>query len=345
MRKRCTQRFVIIMYNSAFSIKLNSNMLFSASLAVIGGLCALVWSADRFVDGAASIAESFGVSKLMVGLTIVALGTSAPEMIVSGFAAWVGSPALAMGNVIGSNIANIGLVLGITAIVVAIPVHPLSYKEDLPVYLVVLALVTFLMLDNKLEVVDGIVLVAAVCVVMFLLVKFRANVNDPAIIEEYEADGHEMPISRALMWFVIGLVVLLVSSRLLVWGAVEYARWFGVSEAIIGLTIVAVGTSLPELAASLGSALKNHHDLAIGNILGSNVLNLIAVLPFPAIIAPGLLEPEVLQRDFPVMVGMSVLLAVFIYMPWQKALIGRAKGIVLLAIYISYISWLAYTAS
>lgn len=321
-------------------------------VAIVIGLVALVWSSDKFVDGAVAIAERLGVSKLMVGLTIVALGTSAPEMLVSAFAAASGAPTLAIGNALGSNITNIGLVLGVTAMFVSLPINSLSMKQDIPVYLAVVLVTAFVLYDHYLGSVDGFILVAAFLVIFSLLIGFRAKIKDPKIVETIEKTvvGHEgievqtpeteHSIANALLWFGVGLAVLLLSSKLLVWGAVEVATLMGVSEVVIGLTIVAIGTSLPELAATLGSALKKHHDLAIGNIVGSNILNLVAVLPIPALMAPGAIEAEIFQRDFFMMFMLSLIMVLFIYMPFKKGLLTRAKGFVLLSSYLAYLGYL-----
>ncbi len=315
-------------------------MLLYPSLAILFGLILLVWSSDKFVEGAASIAQNYGVSKLMIGLTIVALGTSAPEMLVSAFASITGSPHLALGNAIGSNIANIGLVLGFTAMIVAIPVHNICLKQDLPVYLIIVSITYLMMLDNELGFIDGCILFIALVSIIILLIKVRSKIDDLVVLSEYEDEVHEMESSKAYFWFITGLLILIASSRVLVWGSVEYARYFEISEVIIGLTIVAIGTSLPELAATLTSALKNHHDMAIGNIIGSNILNIVAVLTIPALLSPGPLEANTLTRDMPVMTGLTVLMALYIYMPWKKALFNRIKGTTLLIVYIAYLTWL-----
>ncbi len=317
--------------------------MFLACSAIIVGLVVLVWSADRFVEGAAQIAENFGVTKLMVGLTVVAFGTSAPEILVSSIASFQGAPELAVGNALGSNIANIGLVLGITALVVSVPVHPLSAKQDLPIYLVVCALVAWVLVDRELNMTDTILLFSALVIIVFLVVRYRSKVKDPVLLAELIEEGeHAQQAEQAKAFdawrdFFVGLVFLLLSSRLLVWGAVEVAEGFGVDELLIGLTIVAIGTSLPELAASLSSALKNHHDLAIGNILGSNILNLLAVLPLPGLISASIVQDEIFTRDFFAMAVLSVMMALFVFIPWGKAKVGRLKGLVLLMTYVVYV--------
>lgn len=314
-------------------------------LAIAVGLVLLVWSSDKFVDGAAAIAENLGISKLMVGLTIVAFGTSAPEILVSAIASFDGSPGLAVGNALGSNIANIGLVLGITAVIVNVPVHKLSARQDLPVYLIVCVLTAWVLHDNFLGPMDTLILFTALAAITFLVIFVRSKVADPLLVKELteEAEYHQKDNLRASIEFVVGLLVLLLSSRLLVWGAVSVAEDMGIDEVVIGLTIVAIGTSLPELAATLTSALKNHHDLAIGNILGSNILNLLVVLPLPGIIDAGVLDLDVFHRDYAVMAAMSLLMAAFVFVPWKNPNINRLKGVVLVSAYASYLFVLVRT--
>lgn len=308
-------------------------------LAIAVGLVLLVWSSDKFVDGAAAVAENFGISKLMVGLTIVSFGTSAPEILVSAIASFDGAPGLAVGNALGSNIANIGLVLGITAVIVNVPVHKLSARQDLPVYLIVCVLTAWVLHDNFLGPMDTLILFTTLFAISFLVIFVRSKVTDPLLIKELteEAEYHQKGNLRASIEFVVGLLVLLLSSRILVWSAVSVAEGLGIDEVVIGLTIVAIGTSLPELAATLASALKKHHDLAIGNILGSNILNLLVVLPLPGIINAGVLDMDVFRRDFAVMAFMSLLMAAFVFIPRKNPNINRLKGVVLVSAYASYL--------
>jgi cation:H+ antiporter len=310
-----------------------------AVLAILFGLIVLVWSSDKFVDGAAAIAENFGISKLMVGLTVVAFGTSAPEILVSAISSFGGFPELAVGNALGSNIANIGLVLGITALFVNIPVHRLSATQDLPVYLIVTLITGWVLHDSILNGVDGLLLLSSLAVVVFLIIRYRSKVKDPVILGELVEEAEEFQASnaKALVSFFVGLVLLLLSSRLLVWGAVEIANKLGVDDLIIGLTIVAIGTSLPELAATLTSALKKHHDLAIGNVMGSNILNLLAVLPLPGLISSSEISETIFQRDYMVMVALSLMMTAFIFLPRKSAQITRIKGLALVAAYGFYL--------
>jgi len=301
--------------------------------AIITGLVVLVLSADRFINGAVSTARNLGMSPMLIGLTIVAFGTSAPEMIVSGTAALSDASNLAVGNAIGSNIANIGLVLGITALVSPIPLKAIVLKREFPILVITSLIVAILFLDYHLGYLDGVVMLLLLAASMYFLTK--NNLDAPEILEEID----EIPAERtpkAVIELVVSLALLLGSSKLLVWGASGVASDLGVSELIIGLTIVAIGTSLPELAASVASALKGHHDIALGNIVGSNLFNLLAVLPIPALLNPVNLESIVLLRDYSTMLGLTIALAAFGYIMQKKGRLGRRVGISLLAAYFGY---------
>lgn len=310
----------------------------SSFIAIVAGFVLLVWTADRFVNGSAAIARNLGVAPLIIGLTIVAFGTSAPEIFVSAVASWDGAPGMAVGNALGSNIANVGLILGITAMVVPLSVRSETLRREFPVLFAVMLLCLMLLLDNSLDFIDGVILFSALGLMIYWVVNLglRSRRTDP-IASEYEAELPEtMPMSKAVFWFLIGLVGLVVSSRILVWGAVNIAQALGVSDLVIGLTIVAVGTSLPELAASVMSALKNEHDIAIGNVLGSNMYNLLAVMGMPALISPAPLPEQVLLRDFPVMIAMTVALFAMAYGFRGPGRLNRFEGFALIAAFFSY---------
>ena len=316
-----------------------------AIAAIIVGLVLLVWSADKFVDGSVGLAENLGMSKVMIGLTIVSLGTSAPEIFVSVTAALSEASELALGNAVGSNIANIGLVLGVTALVAALPVKKGLLKQDLPALLAVTAICCFLVMDLLLDLADGLVLVVLLIILMALM--FRYKKEHPEEVIEGENLDEVIPDysqKESVIAFVIGLVVLVISSRLLVWGAVDIATALGVSEVVVGLTIVAIGTSLPEMAASVTSALRNHHDIALGNVIGSNILNLLAVLSAAALIHPIELTREVFIYDYGAMVFFTVALSLFVLIPKKVKQISKVEGIILLAGYIGYM-YLLYLRS
>jgi len=313
-------------------------------LAIIGGIALLAWSADRFVVGAATFAHNLGMSTLMVGLTIVSIGTSAPEILVSSIAAFMGASGLAVGNALGSNIANIALVLGVTALLVPIPVNSQLPKKELPILLIATFATLIILFDLELSRFDGILLLAGLVIALGVIIHLNIPRNSVAEVEEEletEIDN-EMSTGKAIGMLLFGLVLLIASSRVLVWGATELALSFGISHLVIGLTIVAIGTSLPELAASVASALKGHHDMVVGNIIGSNLFNLLAVMSMPAIIQPFAFGQEVLERDYLAMGSLTLLLAVFCLLKKRggTAAIGRGKGLLLSSLYIGYLYWL-----
>lgn len=314
-----------------------------SSVAILAGFLLLIWSADRFVIGASGIALNFGVSPLIIGLTIVGFGTSAPEMIVSGVAAYEGTPNLAVGNALGSNITNIALVLGVTALVMPLTVHSKILKREYPIMFTIMLLAWALLWDGELSHMDGLLLIIGMFALMTLIThiglkeKRDANNNKDPLEEEFADEiPKDMSTAVAFLWLFIGLIVLLISSRLLVWGAVNIAHEYQVSELVIGLTIVAIGTSLPELAASIASALKNEPEIAIGNIIGSNMFNLLGVLGIPGLMTGAILEPSVLNRDYPVMIALSILLFIFAYGFKRDGRLNRFEGGILLACYIGY---------
>ncbi len=316
-------------------------------IAIITGFAVLIWGADRFIDGAASIATNLGIPPLIVGLTIVGFGTSAPEMLVSALAAFDGAPAMGIGNAIGSNIANIGLVLGVTTLITPLTINSMSLKREFPMLALVMAIALYLVWDLKLGNLDGIILFSGFILALFSMayIAVKTSNKDPMAREfESELTQHKMSTKKAVLSFIIGLAALLVGSKALVWGATGIAQLLGVSDLIIGLTIVAIGTSLPELAASVISALKNEHDIAVGNVLGSNMFNLLAVLAMPGLIAPSDLDPMILLRDFPVMIALTVVLFLFAYFGKNRR-IGRFAGSLMLISYIGYNALLTVQSS
>ncbi len=308
--------------------------------AVIGGFALLVWGADRFVHGAAATARNLGVSPLIIGLTIVGFGTSAPEILVSAMAAWQGNPGLAVGNAIGSNITNISLILGATALVVPLTVSSATLRRELPILLALMLATLVLVLDGHLGRTDGLILLAGLVWMLVWMTRLglasRREDGDPMIEEFAEEVPAGIPMWQALTWTGVGLAVLLASSRLLVWGAVDIAEALGVSDLVIGLTIVALGTSLPELAASVVSALKGEPDIAVGNVIGSNMFNLLAVLGMPGLLYPAPVEPAVLFRDYPVMIGVTVAMFLMAYGIRRPGHISRWEGGLLLGAYVAY---------
>lgn len=317
-----------------------------AILAVLFGLMLLVWSADRFVEGAAFTARYYGMPPLLVGMVVVGFGTSAPEMAVSALAAMQGNPGIALGNAYGSNITNIALILGLTALISPILVHSQVLRKELPILLAITALAAWQLWDGAITRMDATILLLVFALVMGWSIWQGMTKGDDALgIEtEQELSSHSMTLRQALIWLVVGLLLLILSSRLLVWGAVEIAQAFGVSDLIIGLTVVAIGTSLPELASSIIAARKGENDIALGNIIGSNLFNTLAVVGIAGMISPMVVEPEVLTRDIAVMAGLSVLLFIFAYGFRGQGRINRWEGAALLICYVSYTTYLITSA-
>ena len=313
-------------------------------MAIIIGFGLLVWGAERFVHGAAAIANNFGVSPLIIGLTVVGIGTSAPEILISVIAAYQGNPALAVGNALGSNITNIALVLGITAIVMPMTVKSKTLRREYPIMFAIMLLSLLLVWDQHLGQIDGLILISGLFVMLFWMIRQGRKEKADPMEAEFEQEIPEIPTQKAILWFVIGLILLIVSSRGLVWGSVNIAQAAGISDLVIGLTIVAIGTSLPELAASITSVLKKEHDIAIGNIIGSNMFNLLVVFGIPGLITPHILDPAILQRDFPFMIGLSVALFLMAYGFKGEGRINRFEGALLLCGYTAYMVVLYYTA-
>jgi cation:H+ antiporter len=307
-------------------------------LEIIGGLLLLVWGANRFVYGAAAFARNLGVAPILIGLTIVAIATSAPEILVSVVASFRDEPDLAIGNAIGSNIVNIGLVLGTVALIRPIQLSSQTLRREMPALLAVTLLGVSLFLDSYLSRLDGLILVASLVFVMFWLIRLglRSSVDD-TISVEYEAEiPRHVSMQRAVIWFIVGFIALLAGAELMVNGAIDIARFFGMSEVVIGIVLVAFATSIPELAVSLVSALKGEYGLAIGNIVGSNFFNILAVVGAAALIAPAALPPSVLSLHLFVMVAFTLVLFTMTYEYEGTGTISRVEGGALLIAYITY---------
>jgi cation:H+ antiporter len=305
---------------------------------LIGGFILLVWGADRLVAGASALARNLGVSPLIIGLTIVAFGTSAPELIVSAVAAYRGNPGLAVGNAIGSNIANIGLILGVTAAIYPLRVESETLKREYPVLMLIMIGSFIMAADLVYDRTEGWLLLFGLLALVIWMVRFgmRRGTEDP-LAREFAAEiPRDMPTGYAILWLAVGLIVLPLSSSFLVDGAVYVARSLHVSEAVIGLTIIALGTSLPELAAALTSALRQEDDLAIGNVIGSNMFNILGVLGIAAAVHPVEVELLMLQRDFPVMFMFTVMLFFMAYGINGPGRISRRSGLLLLSLFLTY---------
>lgn len=307
-------------------------------IAVALGLVLLVWSADSFVDGATIIARKLGVSTLIIGITIIGFGTSAPEILISLFSVFDGTPDLAIGNALGSNIANIGLILGATALFIPLSFSSKLINREFPILLLATALMVWVLWDTRLNFTDGILLLGFLTLSLGYLVRSsRADKNDPVSLELDQEIPRGVSTSKALIRTSIGIVVLVASSKLLVWGAVNIATYFGISELIIGLTIVALGTSLPELAAAVAGARRGEPELVLGNVIGSNMFNSLAVIGLPAVLTDFTVSPIAISRDLPVMVGLTVFMYLLSRFPRASfCSITRLKGLALLSIFMLY---------
>jgi len=316
--------------------------MFLFSFAIFFGLVLLIWSAHKFVEGAAATAHHLGMPPLLIGIIVVGFGTSAPEMVVSAIAALEGNPSLALGNAIGSNSVNIALILGVTALVSPIVVASTVIKKEAPLLLLIVVLIGYMLSDNTLGLTEGITLLAGFFTLVGWSIAAGLKHKKDALAKEINAELSEHPMSlpKGILWVCVGLVMLIVSSRLLVWGAVGVAQGLGVSDLMIGLTILAVGTSLPELASSIVAARKGEHDIAIGNIIGSNMFNILAVIGLATVLKPmeGI-EALIFTRDWSVMAALSVLLFVMAFSRNKpNGRISRWKGAVLLMCYVAYTS-------
>jgi cation:H+ antiporter len=317
------------------------------SLAILAGFVILVWSADKFVDGAASTAKHLGMPSLLIGILIVGFGTSAPEMVVSAIAALEGNPSLALGNALGSNIVNVALILGVTAIVSPIIVNSKIVKKEIPLLIFIVLITGYLLLDNSLTFMEGVTLLSGFFLLIawsiFAAIRGKGDILESSI--EDELIEHEMSLKAGIIWLIIGIVLLIGSSKILVWGAVGIAHEFGVSDLIIGLTIVALGTSLPELAASVVAVRKGEYDIAIGNVVGSNMFNLLAVIGIATVISPmNNISVEVLNRDWLVMFALTIALLIMAYgFKKRQGRINRLEGSILLLCYVAYNTYLGMT--
>ncbi|WP_319561230.1 calcium/sodium antiporter [Marispirochaeta sp.] len=311
----------------------------TAIIAVLSGGVLLFWSADRFVDGAAATARHLGMAPLLIGMIIVGFGTSAPEMLVSAMASWQNTSGIALGNVFGSNIANLGLILGLTSLISPITVNSRVLRRELPLLTLVTGLVIFLFTDLVIGRGNALVLLAFFFLILIWTARQGKRTEEDPLKTELsrEMDKRERPFKQALFWLLAGFIFLILSSRILVWGAVKIALALGISDLIIGLTIVAIGTSLPELASSLAAVMKNEHDIALGNIIGSNLFNTLAVTGIAGLIRPLHGGPELLFRDMLLMGILTVSIFLLGYGNRRPGRINRVEGGILLCVYIAYL--------
>jgi len=320
-------------------------------VGIVVGFALLTWSANKFVEGASATAKHLGMPTLLIGIIIVGFGTSAPEMVVSAMAAMEGNPSIALGNALGSNIVNIGLILALTAVISPISVQSRIVRKEFPLLIAIVLLFGGMLANLHLSLAEGIVLLLGFFSLIAWSIYTAKHTRDKALREEIveELSSTHMPFKRAIFWLLFGLVLLVLSSRIIVWGSVGVATLLGVSDLIIGLTIIALGTSLPELAASIIAARKNEHDLALGNIIGSNMFNILAVVGIALCIDPvSNVDPEILYRDWSVMGVMTLLLLVMVYAPkGEEGILSRTNGALLMVIYTVYtiyLGWIALSA-
>lgn len=306
-------------------------------------LSALVWSADKFVLGASSLARNLGVSPMIIGLTIVAMGSSAPEMMVAATASLNGNPDTAIGNAIGSNITNIALVLGFSVLVKPFVISSSTIKQELPLILLITLLAYWILSDDHFSLTESVILMVGffsfISILLIKALKQRKDntLDDPMIIEAELELPEATSTAMSVFWLVLGIALLILSSHFLVDSSIYIAKAYGISDLVIGLTVIAIGTSLPELAASIASILKKEDDLAMGNIVGSNIFNILAVLPFAGIIAPGAINPEASMRDAPVMLAITGLLFILCFSRKSGYFrLTRVKGALLLLCFIAY---------
>lgn len=307
------------------------------------GLALLVWSADRLVFGAAALAKNLGVTPLVIGMTILAMGSSAPEMMVSATAALSGKTDTAVGNVLGSNIANIALILGLTALIKPLAISSGIIRRELPLMMVVTLIAGALLWDSHLGFIEGVLLLILFIAFLLAMLKISRNAKDSGdpLAEEQESEIPDGVSNKAaLVWVLVGLILLPYAANMLVDSAVTIAKFFGMSDLVIGLTIIALGTSLPELAASMASVFKGEDDMAVGNIIGSNVFNILAVMGIPGLLNPSVLSPLAMGRDYYVMLAVSVLLLLMAL--GKRRRINRVEGGLLVFCFVAYQAYLFY---
>lgn len=309
-----------------------------ATTMVIAGLILLGWSADRLVYGSASLARNMGISPLVIGMTIIAMGSSAPEMVVSATASLKGQPDVAVGNVLGSNITNIALVLGATLLVRSLSISSGMLRREIPLLILISTAAAWILHDAYLSRTEGIVLLIgfAALIIGLLKMALASKGEDPMVAEQSSEVPENVATSKAVLWTLVGLVLLPISANILVSGATDIARFFGVSDLVIGLTILAIGTSLPELAASIAAVRKGEDDMVIGNVVGSNLFNILAVLGIAGSLAPAAINPNAAGRDLYAMLLITLLLVVVSYAAFRAKLLKAWFGALLLCCFVGY---------
>lgn len=319
-------------------------MLAGFIAATLVGIAGLVWGADRFIEGALQLSRVLRISPLVIGLTVVSFGTSLPELLTTLIANVTGHPDVAIGNVIGSNIANVCFILGVAALFRPLIVSRSTMKQEYP-FLIVVSLFFWLMsFNNRLSRPEGAILFSALLGYLIWMARHPSN-SEMAVALVKEASKTGAPVSRPKLIFNLlgGLLVLTLSSRALVWGGVGIARWMNVPELIIGLSLVALGTSLPELAASVAGAIKKSDDIAVGNVVGSNIFNILGIIGLSSLVKPMTVAPTALVRDFPIMILTTLLLWPLAKPDRSKpGFISRPDAIILIAAYLAYVALMFY---
>lgn len=309
------------------------------AIALLAGLAVLALSADKFIDQASALAKTYNISPLIVGLVLVSIGTSAPEIFVSAIAAFQGAGELSIGNALGSNIANIGLVLGLTVLITPVVCHPRLLAHEIPLLLIVTLISSALLLDGSLSLLDAIILISLLGCVLWLFARWAKQDKEleKQLIEEADTELPSESAQKIWLYFFLSLAAIIACAQTIVWGATNIALTLGIPEIVIGVTIVALGTSLPELAATLGGALKGNHDLAIGTVIGSNLFNLLTVLPMPGFAGGLIISDEIFYRDMMFVLGLTILLAGSIYLKKsQSNRISRGMGTLMVLSFIGY---------
>lgn len=311
--------------------------------SLFAGLILLIWSADRMVVGAAVIARNLGVTPMLIGLTVVGFATSAPEIMVSATAAIRDASNLALGNAFGSNIANIGLVVGVAAIIQPLTVKSETLSRELPAMVAVSLIPVILLINLTLSRLDGVILlIAFLCFIYWVIKLGKRSSGHDTIEAEYATEIPDgVTQQMAILWIIIGLVAVLVGANALVWGSLNIAREIGVSDLVIGVTVVAIGTSLPELAVSVVAARKGLHGLALGNIIGSNAINMLAVIGVAGVIRPATLDLAAVQLHLPVLLGFTVAFFFIAYNSDGTLRVGRLEGAALVVSFIIYQGYIA----
>ncbi|MCZ6566241.1 MAG: calcium/sodium antiporter [Gammaproteobacteria bacterium] len=314
-------------------------LTFIIALAV--GFSLLMWSADQFVEHALQLDQHFHVSKYVIGIVVLGFGTSAPELFVSAISAWQGNPGLAIGNALGSNTTNILLVLGVTLCIFPLYINARVLRKDFLLLLGATALFTVLTLDHQLQLLDGVILIIVLLAMLYVLTTPEQNTT---IQTEPKQVPTQKSLAAVLTGLALGLTILLLSSKLVVWGAISIAELLNINDLIIGLTVIALGTSLPELATCISSAMKKHSELAVGNIIGSNIFNTLGVTGIASLITTYSVPHELYERDIPIMWIATIMLFLLAWVFIRTKIIPRAFGILFIIAYLSYM-YLLYQQS